>query len=406
MSEAWQQEKEFLDYMFVSLHGGSMADEAATTTTAAAAAAATSPAGPSAHRRTGRISSSGSSASNNNKSPVRTEFAPAGLDHLDNLCKLMEQLGELKDANSRLQKRVQYLEDMKTLQEMHQELDAQLTDSASSPLLDCKTGGTLEPSADRSIDSLDSGEILCGPVTANSAGQDSASGNKKSNKGHHHHHHHHHRFKKPLGTVKYRERSKSVGFDDPATAPSLIASAEESVAVESEYSNPPAEVVYSVKLPVIEPSAAASIIVQPGRAKTKVSKWTRVKEAFRWEKAHVDSAGKSSSSSLCPPKSPDTAAPPSAASTTPESPPSHAVPVPTKCSQSPVFLLSRRNKQRSTSRSRASSTTSSSSSECPLESEILKSFADAQELPRKFPLFFCFHKGMSRGRRLCFRRLS
>ena len=37
--------------------------------------------------------------------------------------------------------------------------------------------------------------------------------------------------------------------------------------------------------------------------------------------------------------------------------------------------------------SRTVSTSSSSLSECPLESEILKSFADAQELPRNIPFF-------------------
>lgn len=36
-----------------------------------------------------------------------------GLDHLDNLCKLMEELTALKDQNSRLQMRVQHLEDEK-----------------------------------------------------------------------------------------------------------------------------------------------------------------------------------------------------------------------------------------------------------------------------------------------------
>lgn len=42
-----------------------------------------------------------------------------GLDHLDNLCKLMEQLSELRDANVKLKRRVQYLEDVKTLHEIH-----------------------------------------------------------------------------------------------------------------------------------------------------------------------------------------------------------------------------------------------------------------------------------------------
>ncbi|XP_046406120.1 uncharacterized protein LOC124171025 isoform X2 [Ischnura elegans] len=49
-----------------------------------------------------------------------------GLDHLDNLCKLMEQLGDLREQNSKLQRRVQYLEDLKSLQEMHKRLQDSL----------------------------------------------------------------------------------------------------------------------------------------------------------------------------------------------------------------------------------------------------------------------------------------
>ena len=45
-----------------------------------------------------------------------------GLDHLDHLCRIMEQLGDLKEQNTRLQRRVHYLEDLKTLQEMHKDL--------------------------------------------------------------------------------------------------------------------------------------------------------------------------------------------------------------------------------------------------------------------------------------------
>ncbi|GFU26966.1 uncharacterized protein NPIL_115582 [Nephila pilipes] len=58
-----------------------------------------------------------------NRSPAAgPTVSKVGLDHLDNLCKLMEQLGELRDTNSRLQKRVQYLEDLKTLHDMHKEI--------------------------------------------------------------------------------------------------------------------------------------------------------------------------------------------------------------------------------------------------------------------------------------------
>ncbi|GFS34054.1 uncharacterized protein NPIL_365711 [Nephila pilipes] len=48
--------------------------------------------------------------------------AKVGLDHLDNLCKLMEQLSDLKETNVKLRRRIQYLEDIKTLQEIHKEM--------------------------------------------------------------------------------------------------------------------------------------------------------------------------------------------------------------------------------------------------------------------------------------------
>ncbi|GIY26676.1 uncharacterized protein CDAR_29361 [Caerostris darwini] len=61
--------------------------------------------------------------STRNRSPAAgPAVSKVGLDHLDNLCKLMEQLGELRDTNSKLQKRVQYLEDLKTLHDMHKEI--------------------------------------------------------------------------------------------------------------------------------------------------------------------------------------------------------------------------------------------------------------------------------------------
>jgi len=44
-----------------------------------------------------------------------TSGGPTSVEHLDNLCRLMEKLGELRDHNSQLQRRVQYLEDLKGL---------------------------------------------------------------------------------------------------------------------------------------------------------------------------------------------------------------------------------------------------------------------------------------------------
>ncbi|XP_023241761.1 uncharacterized protein LOC111640000 [Centruroides sculpturatus] len=59
------------------------------------------------------------------KSPLKASGngTKVGLDHLDNLCKLMEQLSELREANSKLHRRIQYLEDLKSLHEMHKEVN-------------------------------------------------------------------------------------------------------------------------------------------------------------------------------------------------------------------------------------------------------------------------------------------
>ncbi|EFX80681.1 hypothetical protein DAPPUDRAFT_318379 [Daphnia pulex] len=433
--EAWQQEKEFLDYMFVSLRHG---DESG-----AAAAASES----ARIRRTGQqqqqqqpsssssisyttnstSSTANSTAANNTDvisstkslTSVKTTDTPAGLDHLDNLCKLMEQLGELRDANSRLQKRVHYLEDMKTLQEMHQELDLFVgSDSAASA---SNMSTKADAGADRSLDSLDSGEILpiisqhqaelipvepanksAGIMDNNSNGsvEHSSSGGGGGGGGHRQSRagkkiksHHHMKFKKPGGTLlKYRERSKSVGFDENVAPPPIAAGGEENE-VDYDVNNASATTTPSpdsYKLPETAP-------VSRSRPKTKVSKWTRVKEAFRWEKAHVDqqhqatssggspSAGKvtsSSSTSKLPDKEEVGALDSSHNNRHQVSPYQHSLASESSShamarSPSPIFRLGRRRRS-TTSRT---STSSSSLSECPLESEILKSFADAQELP-------------------------
>lgn len=364
-AEAWQQEKEFLDYMFVSLHGGgSGGDESESGRT----------------RRSGQASCGGSTATVSNKSPVKTE-APAGLDHLDNLCKLMEQLGELRDANSRLQKRVQYLEDMKTLQEMHQELDLFVSSDSATTTSMHKT----EAGPDRSLDSLDSGEILqqtseLGLTEQTKTGHHNDS-NRSSNKPKIKSNHHM-KFKKPT-LLKYRERSKSVGFDE-TNVPLGGESEVDYVNTTSTTTTPSPD---NYKMPETNPISGTSHSQRPvtltgtsaGRTKTKVSKWTRVKEAFRWEKAHVDASVTVKATTSKHPDNKEEALSrhqvnPVLTSTLAPEIPGHAM----AKSPSPVFRLGRR--RRSTSRT---STSSSSLSECPLESEILKSFADAQELPRK-----------------------
>lgn len=335
--------------MFVSLHhpGGTTAGAGAATTTPVTVAAE----GAVSRTGSGRRSSSGLSS---NKSPVLKD-APAGLDHLDHLCRLMEQLGELRDANSRLQKRVQYLEDMKTLQEMHQELDIFVQDEPPSSVQTGQQQQQQQQAADRSLDSLldSSGEILLHQsTTAQSQVLPDKSESRKKRK-HNHQQHHHHRFKKPATLLlKQRERSKSVGFDE-----SLM----EDAAVDEQQQQQQQQ-----------PQPAQK--QQSRSIKTKVSKWTRVKEAFRWEKAHV-----SKQPQVMLKEEPVSAR--VAVHLAGIDSPAHHHAVVIK-SASPVFRLGRRRRSNGSVGTRTPNSSSSSSlSECPLESEILKSFADAQELP-------------------------
>ena len=295
---------------------------------------------------------------------------------------------------------------MKTLQEMHQELDLFVgSDSAASA---SNMSHKTDAGADRSLDSLDSGETL--PInqeliqtaeTANlknavndssngSVMEHSSSGRHQSRSGKKIKSNHHMKFKKPGTLLKYRERSKSVGFDEAAPAtPSSIGGGTEENEVDYDHVNASATTTPSPDSYKIPETSSNN----RSRPKTKVSKWTRVKEAFRWEKAHVDhhqqqqagsspSASKvmtSSSTSKLTDKEEVAAAidsrSPYQHSLASESSSHHAM----ARSPSPVFRLGRRRRS-TTSRT---STSSSSLSECPLESEILKSFADAQELPRK-----------------------
>lgn len=149
-----------------------------------------------------------------------------GLDHLDNLCRMMEQLGELREQNTRLQRRVHYLEELQTLQEMHRHLQETLEARRSGlglgpihlsdsdiHLDEDVEGGGGELSRHGSEDSL----LLLG-------------------------HRPQHKGKPRSASVVARSRSKSVGTD------------------------------------LLDGGS------QPG-PKTKVSGWKRVKEALKWERA-------------------------------------------------------------------------------------------------------------------------
>lgn len=62
-------------------------------------------------------------------SPVRQSI---GLDHLDNLVRLMEQLGSLRDENSKLKKRCAYLESTKYLLQVRSDLAGDTTSPATN----------------------------------------------------------------------------------------------------------------------------------------------------------------------------------------------------------------------------------------------------------------------------------
>ncbi len=56
--------------------------------------------------------------------PVVVPPQAGGMDHLDNLCKLMEQLTALREQNSNLQRRVKCLEEEQSCQTQLQQLSS------------------------------------------------------------------------------------------------------------------------------------------------------------------------------------------------------------------------------------------------------------------------------------------
>jgi hypothetical protein len=199
-----------------------------------------------------------------------------GLDHLDNLCKLMEQLGDLREQNSKLQKRVQYLEDLKNLQEMHKQLQKE---TKRREFQDIAFLHTLQqhrqlsarrhehrriveesfpsPKREGSDDSLTS-ELVA--VSANNNRNNKCKSIAND------------RFRQSLLRYQQRERSRSVGIAE-ITRDKLMG---------GRYG---LETCEASELQTKQQGMPALGIA--GGAKAKVSKWTKVKEAFRWEKASV-----------------------------------------------------------------------------------------------------------------------
>ncbi|XP_064109139.1 LOW QUALITY PROTEIN: uncharacterized protein LOC135217304 [Macrobrachium nipponense] len=154
-----------------------------------------------------------------------------GLDHLDNLCRMMEQLGELKEQNNRLQRRVHYLEELQTLQEMHRHLQETLEARRSGLGL----GPIGLSDSELRLDLEGSGDGVPGGELSQRGSEESLlllEGHRPPHKG---------KPRQPFFTFE-RTRSKSVG-------PNLM-----------------------------EGGAHRG-------PKTKVSGWKRVKEALKWERA-------------------------------------------------------------------------------------------------------------------------
>jgi hypothetical protein len=201
--------------------------------------------------------------------------AKIGLDHLDNLCKLMEQLGDLREQNSKLQRRVQYLEDLKNLQEMHKQLQEETKRREFQEVAFLHTlQQHRQISARRHQHRRIVEESFPSPKRQGSENsltneQMSASANNKRNSkcksmanG---------KFRQSLLRYQQRERSRSVGTELKQDNMADERSGQETCVSSRQQTKEQGRTVTGIA----------------GGTKAKVSKWTKVKEAFRWEKASV-----------------------------------------------------------------------------------------------------------------------
>lgn len=201
--------------------------------------------------------------------------AKIGLDHLDNLCKLMEQLGDLREQNSKLQRRVQYLEDLKNLQEMHKQLQEE---TKRREFQEVAFLHTLQqhrqfaarrhqhrriveeifpnPKREGSEDSLTNGQLAVSADKRNSKCKSMTNG----------------KFRQSLLRYQQRERSRSVGVEEIKR---------DKIVDDRNGHETCDETKQKTK------RCGGPLVGIAGGTKAKVSKWTKVKEAFRWEKASV-----------------------------------------------------------------------------------------------------------------------
>lgn len=128
-----------------------------------------------------------------------------GFEHLDNLCKLMQQLGELREANVKLQRKVQYLEEVKPTHESSLLLSTNSHNRYNSNLELSNRAGSYLTIAHVNKDESDECDQL---IQVNVPRSPCFSKDRKSrmlkSKAH---------FQEGKGVI-VRERSKSVGYEE------------------------------------------------------------------------------------------------------------------------------------------------------------------------------------------------
>lgn len=183
---------------------------------------------------------------------VATEEA---FDHLDKLYKLMDQLLTLKDQNSKLQRRVRDLEYLKNLQDMHKQIEKEIQ-RAKTTDLSILIGN--EATCMDLEEEYGYTEALLDSMLA--AGRNASLKRAK--------------WKSPARSkirqsLVGKQRSRSMGGEELESCT---------------YGD--AEYISHLEVPYRGRARRASGM-KGGDEKSKISKWTRVKAAFKWEKAHT-----------------------------------------------------------------------------------------------------------------------
>lgn len=183
---------------------------------------------------------------------VATEEA---FDHLDKLYKLMDQLLTLKDQNSKLQRRVRDLAYLKNLQDMHKQIEREIQRAKTT---DISILFGNEATCMDLEEEYEYTEALLDSMLA--AGRNASLKRAK--------------WKSPARSkirqsLVGKQRSRSMGGEELEGC-----------------SYGDAEYISHLEVPYRGRGRRASDM-KGGDEKSKISKWTRVKAAFKWEKAHT-----------------------------------------------------------------------------------------------------------------------